>query len=334
MESKKLKVAVLSGGPSGEREVSLRSGESVAKNLSKEKYHVSIIDVVDETHWLIVLENGETTEVDPTKEDGKKILKGFDLFFNALHGPYGEDGQVQKVLETIGKPYTGSGVKTSEEAMDKVASMKLVAKGGIMVPDFFEVGPQTSAEEVPKKIKEKFGYPTIIKPNATGSTLGLSLIAKEEEIAEALKKALAYSDRVIIQRYIFGREFTCGVLGNAGEGLTVLFPIEIIIKNKIFDFNDKYFSKETQEICPAQVDKLQRERIEALVLKAHELLGCDGLSRTDMRMDGMNQLYFLETNTSPGLTETSLCPKEAAAQNIPMHAFLDQIIFLALSKKN
>ncbi len=329
-ETRKLKIAVLCGGFSNEREVSLLSGANVAKSLSREKYLVAVIDVIDATHWQLLGE-GETPQVlDLNQEDAKKILQGFDVFFNVLHGAFGEDGQVQVFLDSLGICYTGSGAEASRKTMDKRISMEAVKQAGMLVAEFFVVDKESKSEEVAKKIAADFRYPVIVKPNDSGSTIGLSLVQNEGEVAESLRKALEQSPQAIVQRYIFGREFTCGVFGNNTRGVIhPLPPVEVIIRNKVFDYNDKYFSKETQELCPAPIDMVLTKKIQDLALLAHRTLGCDGLSRSDFRMDGIGKLFFLETNTSPGMAEVSLCPKEALAAGMTMPRFLDRLIELA-----
>lgn len=305
------------------------------QHLDEDKYQVSRIDVVSEEEWHWYDMDGTKRVLDLKNDDDLAFLKTFQLFFNALHGEYGEDGKLQEFLDRLGVSYTGSGAAVSRLAIDKVKTMEYVEKAKIKVPEFFCVTANETAEGVAEKIKGVFHYPIIVKPNDSGSTLGLSLVQNEAGLAEALEKAGHVTAEIIVQRYIFGREFTCGILGNSTDtDLLMLPPVEIIIKNQIFDFNDKYFSKETQELCPAPLDKFTIQRIQEQALLAHRTLGCDGLSRTDFRMDGTGQLYFLETNTSPGLTKGSLCPKEAAAAGIGMPQFLDRIIDLALSKSS
>jgi len=327
-----LRIGVLCGGFSGEREISLASGENVMRHLDENKYQATRIDVISKTEWHWYDIDGAKRILDLGNETDVAFVKTFQLFFNALHGEYGEDGQLQEFLDQLGIPYTGSGAAASRLAIDKVKTMEHVTKAKIVVPDFFCIYDDEAAA-VTERVAADFGYPVIIKPNDSGSTLGLTLVQKPEEIREALQKARQVSKEIIVQRYIFGREFTCGILGNtADHDLILLPPVEIVIKNKIFDFNDKYFSKETQELCPAPIEKFATQRIQEQALLAHRTLGCDGMSRSDFRMDGTGQLYFLETNTSPGLTEGSLCPKEAQAAGISMPLLLDRIIDLALTK--
>jgi len=335
-QAQKLKVMVLSGGFSGEREISLLSGEHVFQSLDRHKYEVSKIDVVSETKWHWYGEDGSERALDLDREEDQSFLQTAKVFFNALHGTFGEDGKLQKVLDGLGVPYTGSGATASMLAIDKVQTMKYLANAcpTLHIPEFFSVPRNTDPVVVAEGVSKKLSYPVIVKPNDSGSTLGLSLVQRQEELAGALEKAQAVSSSsVIVQRYIFGREFTCGVLGNATDpDLFLLPPVEIIIKNQVFDFNDKYFSKETQELCPAPITSSDSEKVQEVALLAHRTLGCDGLSRSDFRMDGTGKIFFLETNTSPGLTAMSLCPKEAKAAGIAFHQLLDRIIDLGLSR--
>ena len=332
-ETQKLKIGVLYGGFSSERAVSLLSGENVAKNLSRTTYAVTTIDVVDETHWQLKGEEGPPFVLDMSTGEARALLQDFDVFFNVLHGKYGEDGQLQIFLDSLGVQYTGSGVVASQLTMDKITAMERGREAGLLVPDYFPFDATSKEKELQKKIKESFDYPVIVKPNDSGSTLGLSLVQNEKELALALKKALAESSRAIIQQYIFGREFTSGILANrGGTEATLLPPVEIIIKNKIFDYNDKYFSKETQELCPAPIDTFLAEKIKSLAFLAHRTFGCDGLSRSDFRMDGIGRLFFLETNSSPGMTEASLCPKEALAAGMTLAELLDDMVDLAVKR--
>ncbi len=324
---------MLCGGFSGERQISLASAENVMRYLDRDAYEVNRIDIVSEAEWHWYGTDDAKRVLDIRKPEDIEVLKTTDVFFNVLHGTYGEDGTLQKFLDTLGVPYTGSGVTASALAIDKVKTMKTVVEEGLLIPEFFLVKNGDDEEAIAVKITATFGYPAIVKPNDGGSTLGLSLVQKKEDLGQALDKAGHVTDEVIVQRYIFGREFTCGVLGNAADqDLLLLPPVEIIIKNQVFDFNDKYFSKETQELCPAPVNQFVAEHIAAQALLAHRILGCDGLSRSDFRMDGSGKLFFLETNTSPGLTSGSLCPKEAVAAGIGMPQLLDRIIDLGLSR--
>lgn len=331
---KKMKIGVLYGGPSSEREISLRSAENVFKQLSTEKYALSRIDIVTETEWHCVDEDGEARTVNPNERESAEWLKTFDVFLNILHGAFGEDGKLQAVLDVLGVPYTGSGRAASALAMDKMKAMELAASSGIRVPEFFITDGKEDIRVLSRKIKQTLEYPVIVKPNASGSTLGLSLVSSEQDLPKALETALAESSGIIVQRYVVGREFTCGVLANHTDAQPlVLPPVEIVVpKNVLFDYNYKYFSHETKELCPAPIDDVLTKKIQELSLRAHMLFGCDGLSRSDFLMNAAGELFFLETNTSPGMAEASLCPKEALAAGMSLSEFLDRIIGLAVAK--
>lgn len=331
---KKMSIGVLYGGPSGEREVSMRSSENVLKNLSREKYRVCKIEIVTEDTWKCEDEDGLAHDISVGDPEAVEFLKRFDVFFNVLHGTFGEDGKLQRILDAIGVPYTGSGVEASALAMDKAKSMGMASAEGIRVPEFFLAGEADGIDAISEKIQGSFGYPAIVKPNDSGSTLGLSLVKEEKELEKALQTSLAESKDILVQRYIAGREFTCGVLGNADDSqIMPLLPVEIIVpKNVLFDYNYKYNSNETQEICPAQIDAELAETIQRFSIQAHKLFGCDGVSRSDFRLDEKGELFFLETNTSPGMAEVSLCPKEALAAGMSLSEFLDRIIELAVAK--
>lgn len=332
---KKMKIGVLYGGPSGEREVSIWSSKNVLRNLSHEKYQIWKIEVITEDKWKCEDDDGTTRDLLIGESESVEFLKCFDLFFNVLHGTFGEDGRLQRILDTIGVPYTGSGAEASALTMDKVKSMELARASGIRVPEFFITDGEENVEGLSRKIGQiLMGYPVIVKPNDSGSTLGLSLVSSEQDLPKALETALAESSNIIIQRYITGREFTCGVLANhTDDEPFVLPPAEIVVpKNVLFDYNYKYLSHETKELCPAPIDNALTKKIQALSLQAHMLLGCDGLSRSDFLMNEAGEVFFLETNTSPGMAEASLCPKEALAAGMPLSEFLDCITGLAFAK--
>ncbi|MDD5437683.1 MAG: D-alanine--D-alanine ligase [Patescibacteria group bacterium] len=312
----KTKVAILCGGISNERDISLKSGQQVLSNLNKEKYEPSVVEVSNNSRWIDALTRGD-----------------FEVAFLALHGRYGEDGRVQALLELISIPYTGSGVLASALCMDKAKTHHYLSGFGILSPKFFEI---RKADRDPEKIKriidESIHYPCVVKPNESGSSVGITIVKNQDELSTALDKAFNEDKTALIQELIKGTEVTCGVLGNSNQGkIEALPPVEIIADGEFFDYNAKYDSPKTQEICPARIDDDLTKQVQDLAVKIHSLLGCDGLSRSDFILsDG--QSYFLETNTIPGLTAQSLCPKEAAAAGMGYPEFLDRIMELALRK--
>ncbi|MFA6504081.1 MAG: D-alanine--D-alanine ligase [Patescibacteria group bacterium] len=343
--SHKIKAAVICGGMSNEREVSLKSGKQVLENLDHEKYEPLMVEITGSGQWL--LHDSEPKKALASQDDvGQQLAirspfevngnldKPFDVAFLALLGKFGEDGRMQALLELIGIPYTGSGVLASALCMDKAKTQNMLASFEILMPSFLSLNSQNySFENVSQKVDSQIKYPCVVKPNESGSSVGISIVKSEDELKSALEKAFKEDKSVMIQQFIKGRELTCGVLGNSSQNdePQALPPVEIIAGNEFFDYDAKYSSKQTQEICPAQIDPDMTKKLQALSAKIHVALGCDGLSRSDFILkDG--ELYFLEINTIPGMTEQSLCPKEAAAAGMSYAEFLDKLIELALKK--
>lgn len=314
---KKLRVAVLMGGPSQEHEVSLKSGEQVLKHLDSERY---------EKIRVLIAKTGEW-EIPPNK-----LRYYADVAFIALHGPYGEDGTVQDVLQSIGLPYTGTGPAESALAMNKFLTLRHLQEAGIKVPLTFLITKsdwQNKPLAVIQKIKHYVGYPLVIKPNNNGSSVGITIVGSEEKLTPAFNEAFHVSPAALIQQFVKGREVTCGVLDSGLKGSEfALLPTEIIPRvSHFFDYRAKYEEGGSDEITPPpKMPEHIIRRIQKLALMAHRLLGCRGFSRTDMILDKRNELYFLETNTIPGLTPQSLLPKAALASGIPFPKLLDKLI--------
>jgi len=317
---KKIRIGVLMGGTSNEREVSLLSGEQVLKNLSCNLYDVSKIEITKDGKWL--LDNKTFLTVFPNRD----LKKRFDIIFIALHGTFGEDGKVQAILDTLQIPYTGSGVLPSALGMNKAKTMELLTPHKVRVPRTISLRKCNKTPIVT--------FPCVVKPNAAGSSVGISIVKNKTEITAALNKAFKEDDMVLIQEYIEGRELTCAIIGNSNkDDLIALPPIEIVSPGTFFDYNAKYFSKKTQEICPAPIHSKTTKELARLSKLVHTILGCDGLTRSDFILSKKdNKLYFLEINTIPGLTEASLCPKAAKATGMTFPEFLDKQIKLALLK--
>jgi D-alanine-D-alanine ligase len=295
------KIAVVAGGPSSEREISLRSGKAVYEALKKRKGAVDFLDVGSDFRERL----GE--------------LEGAVVFL-ALHGRFGEDGTVQDMLEREGIPYTGSGVKASRLAMDKIISRELFLANGLKAPAFSVAGKDTDAVNIAKGFK----IPFVIKPRYEGSSIGLSIIRDKKEMAPALKKAFAYGDEVLVEEYIHGRELTVGILED--EPLPV---IEIATRHGVYDFDAKYFDGDTRYILPAELPEDDYNRTQECGLRAYQALGCRDFSRVDMRMDKSGEAYVLEVNTIPGMTERSLLPKAAEASGIGFEDLCVKLIDLA-----
>ena len=306
---KKLRLALLAGGKSGEREVSLKGAAGVIKALDPKKYEVKRYDPATDLAKL-------ATEAD-----------SIDVAFILLHGPFGEDGTVQGFLDLLSIPYQGSGVLGSAIAMDKNLAKILYRNAGLKVPEWHMASKGDIAN--PGEILDRLGLPLVIKPASQGSSLGMSIARSEEGIAAGLKKAFAIDRQVMVEEFIEGREITGGVIGN--EELTALPLVEIIPGEgyEFFDYEAKYQPGASKEICPAELEEAITIRAQNYALTAHRALMLRGYSRTDMIVNG-DDIYVLETNTIPGMTPTSLLPQGAAAAGLDFPALLDRLIELAL----
>jgi D-alanine-D-alanine ligase len=306
---KKLRLALLAGGKSGEREVSLKGAEEVAKALDDRKYDVKRYDPATDLAKL-------AAEAD-----------SLDVAFILLHGPFGEDGTVQGFLDLLSIPYQGSGVLGSAIAMDKNLSKILYRNAGLKVPEWY----MASKEDInnPSKILGQLGLPLVIKPASQGSSLGMTIARSQDDISEGLQKAFNIDRQVMVEEFIAGREITGGVIGN--QELTDLPLVEIIPGDayEFFDYEAKYQPGASQEICPADLEEAITIRAQNYALAAHRALQLRGYSRTDMIVSG-DDIYVLETNTIPGMTPTSLLPQGAAAAGLDFSALLDRLIELAL----
>ena len=308
----KLSIALLSGGISSERDVSIASGNQVYEVLDRDKYEVIRYDPKTDLPQLVA------------------DAAGIDAALIILHGPYGEDGTVQGLLDLLGIPYQGSGVLGSAIGMNKLVSKQLYKNAGI------PVAPDMTFKSIDmietRAVVDQLGMPLVIKPVTSGSSIGLSIVKSEDALNDALEKAFAEDHEVLIESYIKGIELTGGVIGN--EELQAL-PIIEIIPGKEFDFFDytaKYTPGATQEICPARIDEATTQKAQSYAKMAHRALFCKGYSRTDMILaDG--ELYVLETNTIPGMTPTSLLPQAAKAAGIDFSRLLDKLIEFSLEDK-
>ncbi len=311
METKKLTVALLAGGKSAERDVSLASGEQVFQTLDKTRYNVVRYDPATDLSLLA------------------KDAAAIDVALIILHGRMGEDGTIQGLLESLEIPYQGSGVLGSAIAMNKILSKQLYVQAGLptapyIVADRSNPPPQAA-------IFSELGLPVVIKPEHEGSSIGLTIVKKQEHLDEALKKAWSFDKRCLVEKYIDGIELTAGVLGN--DDLLALPLIEICLDKRyeFFDYEAKYTPGATKEICPARISPELAEKARNYAGLAHKALHCRGYSRTDMILSG-SDLYLLETNTIPGMTATSLFPQAAANAGIGFSELLDRLIELAMEK--
>ena len=314
MVQRKLRVALLAGGVSAEREVSLKSAHQVYNALDKEKYDIVRYDPRDDLPRLV--------------QDASSI----DVALIILHGRLGEDGTIQGFLESLGIPYQGSGVLGSAVAMNKIVSKRLYEQEGLPVAPYLIADRNEPPD--PRSIVAQLGLPVVIKPEHEGSSIGLSIVRREDALLEGLEKAWAYDRRCLVEKYIAGIEVTGGVLGN--DELTALPLVEIIPGEQFefFDYEAKYTPGATKEICPARLSPELTRMAQDLALRAHRALCCRGYSRTDMIVDhSAEKIYVLETNTIPGMTQTSLFPQAAAAAGISFSQLLDRLITLALEDR-
>ncbi len=305
----KLTIALLSGGVSSEREVSLNSGAQVYEALDKTKYEVIRYDPKTDLARLVT---------DAPKLDAAMII---------LHGPYGEDGTVQGMLDLLNVPYQGTGVLGSALAMNKLAAKRIYEKVGLRVPAYRVLRKEEPVD--PGAWVGELGLPIVVKPVSGGSSIGMDIVRAEKDLDRAVATAFEYDTVVMLEAYIEGMELTGGVIGN--DDPEALPLIEIIPEqgHAFFDYVAKYTAGVAREICPARIDEETTRRAQECSVKAHEALFCKGYSRTDMILkDG--ELYVLETNTIPGMTPTSLFPQAAQAAGLSFGRLLDRLIDLSL----
>jgi len=295
LDIKSKKIAVLSGGVSNEREISLLSGESVLKALKGEGLKAVEIDVVDEEGRAL-------------KEALRK--ERIDIGFIALHGRYGEDGGIQSFLERLSIPYTGSGVIASAICFNKYTAKQVLVAGGISTPPFYLVTGEHYREEEIRNL----GFPVVVKPCSGGSTIGTSIARDEGNVKKAIATAFEHDSSVLIENYIAGKEITVSIMGN--HKLQVLPVIEIVPKQEFYNYVAKYEPGMSEHILPARLTPEKKKEAEEMGMLTYGMLGCRGFARVDMIAGNDGTIHVLETNTVPGLTETSLFPEAAQAAGI------------------
>ena len=303
------RVALLAGGTSGEREISLKSGDGVEKALEEAGFQVTRLDPAN-------------------KQDLNRLISDdFDVAFLTLHGKGGEDGVIQGFLELIGMPYTGSGVLASATAMDKNRAKTVYEAAGI--PVIPGVALRSTDPVDLDAIKQKTGVPCVVKPATEGSSLGLRIVQDEKDLKEAIDYVFTVDDAIVIEKFVAGTETTVAVLGNDDpEALPV---IEIVpLAADTYDFESKYAPGGCQHVIPARLDDATTAKLQQLAKQAHAALGCRGVSRTDFIVDDQGNPWILETNTLPGMTATSLLPDTAGHVGYTYPALCTKLIELAL----
>ena len=289
------KIAVVFGGRSAEREISLLSGKAVLKALKK--MGVNAVGIDADTSL-------------PAKLKSKKI----DFVYNVLHGPWGEDGTVQGMLEIMNIPYSGCGVLSSALAMDKEYSKRIFQHCGIPTPDFAIAEKNCALPVMP-------ALPVVVKPVSQGSAIGVSIVENKKDLAAALKEAFKFGDKVIVEQFIKGTEITVGVLG-----AKALPAVEIVPANKFYDFDAKYTKGKSKHIIPPRLSSSVMKNAEKAALSAFKALCCRAVSRIDIIVDKRGKPWVLEANTNPGMTETSLLPDEARAAGMDFGELILEII--------
>jgi D-alanine-D-alanine ligase len=322
----KIKVAVIRGGPSSEYEVSLKSGETVLKNLPQ-KYEGVDVFISKEGVWHV-------SGIEKTPTDA---LKNMDVAFVALHGQFGEDGKIQRILEHIGIPFTGSKAFESALAMNKHLTKNALKHLGDRIK--FAAHRLFTRQEVEEKgahaLFREITIPSIVKPTSAGSSVGITIVHSFTDLERAIDEAFKHSDTIIIEDFIEGTEATCGVIDDfRDEKHYVLLPVEIIphAASPFFDYQAKY-GGESQEICPGNFDAVTKKVIQEAAREIHHDLGLRHYSRSDFMVHPKRGVYFIETNTLPGLTSESLLPKSIRAVGSSMPEFLDHVLTLARQKK-
>jgi len=322
--NKKLRIGILMGGPSKERAISLITGKAILENLDKKKY------------IGIPIEFGKNRKFYEIKNKKKKVLnlydlkKKVDLVFIALHGTFGEDGGVQGLFESLDIKYTGSDVLSSALAMNKVLSAQIYWMNKMDTPDFEHFHKKEwvrSKKEIVKTVSKEIGFPCVLKPVNQGSTVGVKLVKKRSDLEKELNKSFKDFDWMMAQKFIKGKEATCGVLEKSGKPFALATTHILPVLGEFYDYKAKYAKGGSTHICPADFsDKINKVLQEKAIL-AHNALGCGGMSRTDFFVeDKTGKIQVIETNTIPGMTSTSLLPEAAKKVGISFSKMLDLII--------
>lgn len=296
MFNKNQVVAVVMGGPSAEREVSLNTGAAIA-NALREYGYTNVVEI----------------DLDP-RNFGKQLAESkAEVVFNAVHGLYGEDGRLQTLLEIREMPYTGSGMIASVSCMDKVITKRVLRDAGISTPACLIINKKESG--IKEKIMQRFSLPVVIKPASQGSSIGVEIVKEEAQLEEALANAFKYSRDILVEEFIGGKELTVSMMQKDGE-VVALPVIHIAPHSGTYDYHSKYTKGATEYICPADLDEETTKKVQEISKQAYEVLGCSGVARADVMLDEEGNGYVLEINTVPGMTATSLVPKAAAAAGI------------------
>ena len=324
-----MKVALLMGGRSSEREISLKTGQGVAQALRSLGHEVTSIDTANgrllppgEELRAALPEGARVPAVAVSAVANADAINQAEVVFLALHGGPGEDGTIQALLDLAGKPYTGSGVLASALAMNKAMSKRVFEREGIPTPEWMLLTRDAGAPTVDAQALG--GYPLVVKPNQEGSTVGLSIVTRPEDLPEALDQAFDYGPEVLVEQYIPGRELTVALLGEE-----VLPIVEIRPQGGHYDYDSKYTAGMSEYFCPADLPADLAQRIGELGRRAAQVLGCRGVVRADFRLSPAGEPFCLEVNTIPGMTPTSLVPMAARARGMTYDQLVNRMLELA-----
>lgn len=336
-----MKIVVLTGGNSSERAVSLHSGRLVSEALRRRGHRVLQLDVwrgltdreIGDDPMSLFSETFDRYPpcmeavggVVPVGENVLRLCRLADVVFLALHGGAGENGQLQAMLDCCGVRYTGSGFRASLLSMDKPLGKLLLRHAGILTPDWCVIDRAEGPEAACARVAATVGFPCVLKPCDGGSSIGVTMVESREGLMASLREAQRAGWRMMVERRIFGRELTVGILG--GHALP---PIEIVPREGFYDYDNKYIAGRTEEICPAPIGEAHTAKVVAITRTVFDLLGLRGYARADYIMDGEGRMWLLEINTLPGMTATSLLPQEAQAVGIGYDELCERIARSAL----
>ena len=351
---RKLRVAVICGGKSVEHEISLQSAKNVIEAMDGGKYDIVLIGIDKEGYWHLkalteLQEEMKGSLLPHLTSQGDEVifvpggagqlvnlstgerLQPVDVVFPVLHGPFGEDGAIQGLFKIAGVPFVGAGVLGSAIAMDKEVSKKLLREAGIPTPKFLSFVCQQKEEIKFYEVANYLGVPFFVKPASLGSSVGISKVKKEEELRPALEEAFRYDGKILIEEYIEGREIECAVLGN--EKPRASCPGEIISRHEFYSYEAKYIDPEGALLqIPASLPENMVEKIKSLAIQVFRALSCEGMARVDFFLRG-EEIIVNELNTIPGFTSISMYPKLWEASGIPYPQLIDELIRLALEKR-
>ena len=350
----KKQVAVLFGGRSGEHEVSCQSAQTVIEALDKDKYEVIPVGITKEGKWLAGLTPQSLLQIEKVSPSSRQVIFSCDPAYRGLtwfeeknygripvevvipvlHGPYGEDGTVQGLLEMAGVPYVGCGVLASAVGMDKIMMKNIFAQHNLPQPRFLfcrRCDWERSKEEIISRVEKQLKYPCFVKPANLGSSIGISMAREKKELREAVAQAARYDQRIIFEEYISGREIEVSVLGN--EDPVVSLPGEITYDHEFYDYQAKYLSPKVRLHIPASLPDKTISQLQELAIKAYQALDCAGLGRVDFFLrEQTGELLVNEINTMPGFTRFSMYPKLWEASGLGISELLDRLIGLALER--